>query len=92
MSSGLALGTLGHTADRVGFGRGSEQPTATQDDDDLEEAAGAAALMLGATAVAAGVGGVIGSKLWPRTDRWDDAGLRDGDDEWRSTGRTSERP
>jgi hypothetical protein len=77
LGTGLALGTLGDTVDRVRPGFNQGQATG-QSEDDLEEAAGSAALMLGATAAAAAVGGVLGSKLWPRPRR--DTGLRDGDD------------
>jgi hypothetical protein len=79
LGTGLALGTLGDTVDRVrpGFNQGQ---VAGDNEDDLEEAAGSTALMLGATAAAAAVGGVVGSKLWPRPRR--DAGLRDTDDDW----------
>jgi hypothetical protein len=79
LGTGLALGTLGDTVDRVRPGFGPDQ-AAAENEDDLEEAAGSAALMLGVTAAAAGVGGVVGSKLWPRPRR--DAGLREADDEW----------
>ena len=79
LGTGLALGTLGDTVDRVrpGFDQGQ---AAGESEDDLEEAAGTTALMLGVTAVAAAAGGVIGSKLWPRPRR--DAGLQDADDGW----------
>lgn len=79
LGTGLALGTLGDTVDRVrpGF---SQDPGAGGNEDDLEEAAGSAALMLGVTAAAAAAGGLAGSKLWPRPRR--DAGLRGTDDEW----------
>ena len=90
LGTGLALGTLGDTVDRVRPGL-TEQGEAGGDEDDLEEASGSAALMLGATAVAAALGGLLGSKLWPRPARGDDAGLRDADDEWRSTDLASER-
>jgi hypothetical protein len=90
LGTGLALGTLGDTVDRVrpGF---TDQPEAGGDEDDLEEASGSAALMLGATAIAAAVGGLVGSKLWPRPDRRGDVGPREPDEEWRSTDLASER-
>jgi hypothetical protein len=79
LGTGLALGTLGDTVDRVrpGFQQGE---AADESEDDLEESAGSAALMLGATAAAAAAGGVIGSKLWPRPRR--DDGFRDADGGW----------
>jgi hypothetical protein len=79
LGTGLALGTIGDTVDRVRPGFGPDQ-AGSDNEDDLEEAAGSAALMLGATAAAAAAGGVVGSKLWPRPRR--DAGLRDADDDW----------
>lgn len=80
LGTGLALGTLGDTVDRLRPGFDQAQG-AGGDEDDLEESAGAAALMLGVTAVTAGLGGVVGSKLWPRPRR--DTGLRDdGEDDW----------
>ncbi len=78
LGTGLALGTLGDTVDRVR--PGFTQEASGDSEDDLEESAGSAALMLGATAAAAAAGGVIGSKLWPRPRR--DAGLQDADDGW----------
>ena len=77
---GLSLGTLGDTVERVRPGFTEQGQAQGDSEDDLEEAAGTAALMLGATAVAAAAGGMIGSKLWPRPRR--DAGLRDADDDW----------
>lgn len=81
--TGLALGSVGDTVDRVRPGFGGQEETAEEGEEDLEEAAGNAALTLGATAVAAAVGGMLGSKLWPRREQ-DDVGLRDADSEWRS--------
>jgi hypothetical protein len=81
LGTGLALGTLGDTVDRVRPGFSDQDPAAAQDEDDLEEAAGTAALMLGVTAVAAAAGGLLGSKLWPRPDR-EEGGVQDADD-WR---------
>jgi hypothetical protein len=80
LGTGLALGTLGDTVDRVRPGFTDQGQAAGQGEDDLEESAGSAALMLGVTAAAAAAGGVIGSKLWPRPRR--DAGLQDADDGW----------
>lgn len=67
IGTGLALGTLGHALDRLGDDGSAEQAAA--DDDDRSESAGTAALALGATALAAGVGGAVGAKLWPRAQR-----------------------
>ena len=85
LGTGLALGTLGDTVDRVrpGFSDQAQEPGGAEDD--LEEASGSAALMLGATALAAAVGGLVGSKLWPRRDRRDAGGLRDADEDWTPT-------
>jgi hypothetical protein len=84
LGTGLALGTLGDTVDRVrpGFSDQAQEPGGAEDD--LEEASGSAALMLGATALAAAAGGLVGSKLWPR-DRRDAGGLRDADEDWTPT-------
>lgn len=77
LGTGLALGTLGDTVDRVRPSFADQAQGAAEDEDPLEESAGSTALMLGVTALAAAVGGVAGSKLWPRPRR--DAGLRDDD-------------
>lgn len=79
LGTGLALGTLGDTVDRVrpGFDQGTAE---AGDEDDLEESSGSAALMLGATAAAAAAGGLLGSKLWPRVRK--DDGLQDAGDGW----------
>jgi hypothetical protein len=84
LGTGLALGTLGDTVDRVRPGFGDQGQEAGGAEDDLEEASGSAALMLGATALAAAAGGLVGSKLWPR-DRRDAGGLRDADEDWTPT-------
>lgn len=80
LGTGLALGTLGDTVDRVRPGFSNQAEGAGGGEDDLEEASGAAALMLGATAVAAAGGGLAGSKLWPRRERGDGVGLHDTDE------------
>jgi hypothetical protein len=85
LGTGLALGTLGDTVDRVRPGFTDPAQGAGGEEDDLEEAAGSTALMLGATAAAAAAGGVVGSRLWPRRDRRDDVGLRDADEGWTGT-------
>lgn len=85
LGTGLALGTLGDTIDRVRPGFSDQAQEAGGAEDDLEEAAGASALMLGATALTAALGGAVGTKLWPRRDRRDGGGLRDADEDWTPT-------
>jgi len=83
-STGLAMGTLGHAGERVFSGEErqaeAEGGTAQADDEDAQESAGTAAGMLGATLAAAAIGGLVGSKLWPRHGRSEPGGLRDADD------------
>jgi hypothetical protein len=79
---GLALGGIGDTVDRVRPSGIGDPAGAAEGEDDLEEAAGTAALTLGVTVAAAAAGGALGSKLWPRPRREADGGLRDSDDEW----------
>ena len=80
LGSGFALGTVRYAVERLdGVEQASPTDTAA---DDFEEAAGMAALAFGVTLVAAGVGGVLGAKLWPRQSR--DA-IRFGEDEPRPT-------
>lgn len=76
----LALGTIGHALNRLDL---DNQVQASGDD--FTDAAGRAALALGATALVAGIGGVVGAKLWPRRER--DA-LRFDDADVRRSGRT----
>jgi len=73
----LALGTLGYAVDRMA-GDGESAQAATNGSD-LTDAAGTAAIALGATAIAAALGGLVGSKLWPRARRDDTLTFNDHD-------------
>lgn len=72
----LALGTLGHALTRLDAEAGAAG-------DALRDAAGSSALMLVATLVAAAVGALVGTKLWPPRRDDDTINLRDGADESR---------
>jgi len=77
VGTGLALATLGYAVDRLSADGQSAQ--AGTSGSDLTDAAGTAAIALGATAIAAALGGLVGSKLWPQARRDDTLTFNDND-------------
>jgi len=77
IGTGLALGTLGYAVDRLAADGQSAQ--AGTSGSGLTDAAGTATIALGATAIAAALGGLVGSKLWPRARRDDTLTFNDGE-------------
>jgi hypothetical protein len=77
VGTGLALATLGYAVDRISTDGQAAQ--AATPGSELTDAAGTAAIALGATAIAAALGALVGSKLWPRARRDDTLTFNDND-------------